>query len=223
MLLHCAALKVWSSHMDSVYLYYAGFAAGLFYLLGDLTGGFITPSYNYIRNAVSELVQSGAENRRFLSIFFFIHAIMIVLFAVGILVQHSFSQSWLVFVGGLLLLAVGSSHALSSSIFPMDPVGTECTFPGRMHLILVGVTVVSIFILMPLLGIGFSQLYGWDNFATYTIVSMAVIVVSGVASPIVINRGIEVMGLTERITGYTFYVWMAVLAYLLISSPSSST
>ena len=116
--------------MDIVYLYYAGFAAGLFYLLGDLIGGFVTPSYNYIKNAVSELVQSGAENRRLLSVFFFIHAIMIALFAVGILVQHPFSQSWLVFVGGILLLAVGSSHALSSSIFPMDPVGTESTFPG---------------------------------------------------------------------------------------------
>ncbi len=206
--------------MDTVYLYYAGFAAGLFYLLGDLLGGFITPSYNYIKNAVSELVQSGAENRPLLSVFFFIHAVMIALFAIGILVQYPFSQSWLVFVGGILLFAVGISHALSSSIFPMDPVGNKSTFPGTMHLILVGVTVVCIFILMPLLGIGFSRLYGWNNFAAYTIVSLAIIVLSGVASPIVIGKGIEIMGLTERITGYTFYVWMAVLAYLLISSLS---
>ncbi|HET6443218.1 MAG TPA: hypothetical protein VFI27_01440, partial [candidate division Zixibacteria bacterium] len=62
--------------MDSLYLYYAGFAAGLFYLLGDLLGGLITPTYNYIENAVSELVQSGAENRRLLSVFFFMHSIM---------------------------------------------------------------------------------------------------------------------------------------------------
>ena len=186
------------------------------YLLGDLVGGFITPGYNYIRNAVSELVQSGAEHRRLLSVFFFLHAIMISLFAVGILLQHSFSQSWQVFVGGLLLLAVGVSHALSSSIFPMDPVGAESTFPGKMHLILVGVTVVSIIILMPLLGIGFSQLYGWNNFATYTFISLVIIAISGLASPIVIAKDIKVMGLTERITGYIFYIWLAVLAYLLL-------
>ena len=203
--------------MDTVYLYYAGFAAGLVYLLGDIIGGISTPSYNYIKNAVSELVQSGAENMRFLSIFFFIHAIMIILFSIGILVQHSFSQSWLVFVGGIFLLAVGISHALSSSIFPMDPVGAKATFPGTMHLVLVGITVISIIILMPLLGIGFSQLFGWNDFAAYTFVSLAIIILSGIASPIVISRGIEVMGLTERITGYTFYIWMAVLAYLLIS------
>jgi hypothetical protein len=202
--------------MDSVYLYFAGFAAGLFYLLGDLLGGFITPAYNYIGNAVSELVQAGAENRRLLSVFFFMHAIMIVLFSIGILDQHPFTLSSLIFIGGILLLVVGISHGLSSTIFPMDPVGSESTFPGVMHLVLVAVTVVSIFILMPLLGVGFSRLYGWNYFATFSFTSLVIIVLSGVASPIVIARGITVMGLTERITGYTFYFWMAVLAYLLI-------
>jgi hypothetical protein len=32
--------------MNNVILYYAGFAVGIFYLLGDIVGGFITPSYN---------------------------------------------------------------------------------------------------------------------------------------------------------------------------------
>lgn len=216
-MLPCAAPKLWLSRMDSDYLYYAGFAAGLFYLFGDILGGFITPDFNYIRNAVSELVQSGAENRRLLSVFFFLHAIMIILFSIGILAQHPFTLSNLVFIGGILLLVVGISHALSSSIFLMDPVGAESTFPGVMHLFLVAVTVISIFILIPLLGLGFSRLYGWNYFATLTFISLGIIVISGAASPIVIGRGIKVMGLTERITGYTFYIWMAVLAYLLIS------
>lgn len=64
-----------------------------------------------------------------------------------------------------------------------------------------------------LLGIGFAQLYGWSDFTSYTFVSLAIIMLSGIASPIVIRRGIEVMGLTERITGYTFYGWTAVLAF----------
>jgi uncharacterized membrane protein len=141
---------------------------------------------------------------------------MIVLFSIGILAQHPFARSKLVFIGGILLLVVGISHALSSTIFPMDPVGAESTFPGVMHLVLVAVTVVSIFILMPLLGLGFSRLHGWNYFATFTFISLVIIVISGAASPIVISRGIKVMGLTERITGYTFYTWIAVLAYLLI-------
>ena len=202
--------------MDRALLYYAGFGVGILYLLGDIVGGIITPNYNYVGNAVSELIQSGAENRIFLSPFLFLHAVMIVLFSVGILIQHPFEQSKSIFIGGILLLAVGISHALSSSIFPMDPVGTDATFPGSMHLILVGIAVASIFILLPLLGVGFFRLYGWGYFAIFTFASLVVIVISGVSSPIVISKGIEVMGLTERITGYTFYIWMFSLAYLLI-------
>lgn len=203
--------------MDKDLLYYAGFGAGIVYMLGDIVGGIITPKYNYIKNAVSELIQSGAEHRLLLSSFLFLHAVMIILFSVGILTQHSNKQSKLIFLGGILLLFVGISHALSSSIFPMDPIGEDRTFPGTMHLILVGFTVISIFILMPLLGIGFYQFYGWKSFVIFTFLCLVLIVISGVSSPIVINKGIEVMGLTERITGYTFYLWLFLMAYFLIN------
>ena len=206
--------------MDKGLLYYAGFGAGILYFLGDLVGGFITPNYNYIRQAVSELIQSGAENRLFLSPFMFLHALMIILFSIGVLTLHPYEQSKSIFIGGILLLAVGISHALSSSIFPMDPVGAESTVPGSMHLILVGITVISIMILMPLLGVGMHRLYEWRYFMVFTFLCLAVIVVSGIASPIVISKGIGVMGLTERITGYTFYVWLFVLAFLLIREQS---
>ena len=207
--------------MDKGILYYAGIGAGIFYLLGDIVGGYITPNYNYIRNAVSELIQSGAENRIFLSSFMFLHAIMIILFSIGLLVHHQYSQSKSIFIGGILLLIVGICHLLSSSIFPMDPVGAESTFPGAMHLILVGITVIATFILLPLLGIGLSRLYEWKYFIIFTFVCLGIILISGISSPIVIGRGIEVMGLTERITGYTFYIWLFVLAVLLIKEQSA--
>lgn len=207
--------------MDKGLLYYAGFGAGIIFLLGDLVGGFITPNYSYIKNAVSELIQSGAENRVFLSSFLFLHGLMIILFSIGILAQHPYKQSKSIFIGGILLLAVGICHTLSSSIFPQDPVGAELTFPGVMHLILVGITILSIFIILPLLGLGFYRLYGWNKFVIFTFLCLAVIIIAGVSTPIVINKGIGVMGITERITGYTFYIWMSVLAYLLIKEGSA--
>jgi hypothetical protein len=62
--------------------------------------------------------------------------------------------------------------------------------------------------------------YEWRYFLFFTFLSLAVIVVSGIASPIVISKGIAVMGLTERITGYTFYLWLFVLAFLLVREQS---
>ena len=79
--------------MDKGLLYYAGLGAGILYLVGDLVGGFITPNYNYIRQAVSELIQSGAENRPFLSSFLFLHALMISLFSIGVVALHPYEQS----------------------------------------------------------------------------------------------------------------------------------
>lgn len=207
--------------MENKLLYYAGYGAGAFYLLGDLIGGFITPDYNYISNAVSELIQSGADDRIFLSLFLFLHAVMIIFFAIGILIQHSYKQSKNIFIGGILLLVVGINHVLSSSIFPMDPIGTKWTFPGVMHLILLAVSVVSIFILMPLLGVGLKHFYNWKYFSTFTFLCLAVIILTGITIPVVLGYGIEVMGLTERIVAYTFYIWMFGLANFLIKEQSA--
>ncbi len=201
-------------------LYYAGIGAGIFYLFGDILGGIITLNYSYIHNAVSELIQSGAENRVLLSSFFFIHAIMIILFSLGIMLHHPYRKSKSTFIGGILLLAVGVCHSLSSSFFPMDPVGTKMTFSGALHLVLVGITVVSIIFLMPLLCFGLFRSVKWKSLKVFTFLCLIVILTSGAISPIVIAKGIEVMGLTERITGYVFYFWLFVLAYLLIRSPN---
>ena len=201
--------------MNKKVLYYGGFYAGIFFLVGDIIGGIITPNYNYIENAVSELIQSGAENRIILSSFLFLHALMITLFSIGILVHYPYKESKSIYIGGILLFIVGLSHVFSSCFFPMDPVGAEWTFLGVMHLILVGITVVSIFILMPLFALGFYRSIKWRSYRVFTFLCLAVIIISGIASPIVIAKGIEVMGLTERITGYTFYIWMFVLAYHL--------
>jgi len=201
--------------MNKRTLYYAGFYAGIFYLIGDIVGGMITPNYNYIENAVSELIQPGTENRILLSLFLFLHALMITLFSIGILVHHPYKESKSIYTGGILLFIVGVSHAFSSNIFPMDPIGTESTFSGFIHLILVGFTVVSIFILMPLFALGFYRSIKWKSYRVFTFLCLAVIIISGIATPIAIAKNIDIMGLTERITGYTFYIWLFVLTYHL--------
>jgi hypothetical protein len=191
--------------------------------MGDLIGGFMTPDYSYIENAVSELIQSGAENRIFLSAFMFLHAVMIIQFSIGILVHHPFHKSKSIHIAGLLLLAVGISHAFSSTIFPQDPVGTKLTLEGLMHIILVGITVLSIIIIMPLLGIGLSRKNKWNYFSAFTFICLAVILISGIGSPVAIRKGIAIIGLTERMTGYTFYLWLLILACLLLKKQTEKS
>jgi hypothetical protein len=171
-------------------------------------------------NAVSELSQSGAENRILFSSILFFHAILGILFAVGIILHHQYSEAKLIFIGGILYLVVGLSNSLSSTIFPQDPIGGEASFQGFTHLVLVGITVLSTFFLLPLIGQGVYHNKNWKSFRVFTFVCLPIIALSGVLSPVVISYGIEVMGVTERIVAYTFYTWIVVLAYLLIKEHS---
>jgi hypothetical protein len=206
--------------LNKIKLYRGGYGAGLFYLIGDILGGLITPEYNYIKNAVSELIQAGAENRIFLSSFLFVHAWMIILFSAGILIHHPFHKNRALNIAGILLLIVGLAHLLSSSIFPQDPVGAQFTSAGIIHLVLVGITVIFIIIIMPLFGLGLTHEISRKSFRIFTFISLAIILIFGICTPIAISKGIEVIGLTERITAYTFYIWMFVLAHLLLKEKS---
>ena len=49
--------------MDRRILYYSGIASVIVYIIADIIGGIITPNFSYAMNAVSELSQTGAENR----------------------------------------------------------------------------------------------------------------------------------------------------------------
>ena len=140
---------------------------------------------------------------------------MIAVFGIGLMSRFPFQTNKLVFIGGALLLAVGICHGLSSSIFPMDPVGASGTFAGMMHLVLVGITVIAIFILMPLLAIGLRGVVGWKYFQTFTFICLGFITIAGFASPVIISKEIPLMGLTERITGYVFYIWLGLVGTLL--------
>lgn len=193
-------------------LYYAGVGAGLVYLAGDLVGGLITPRYSPIKNAVSELIQSGARHRTLLSMFMFVHALLIIMFALALMLAHPPRVSSALYYGGVMLLVVGVCHALSSSIFPMDPVGEKSTLPGKLHLVLVGISVLAIIAAMPLIASGYSVLYDSGAFKPFTYISLGILLVSGLSSPIIIAKKVPLMGLTERITGYVFYVWLGVLA-----------
>ena len=186
------------------------------YLLADIIGGIITPNYSYIVNAVSELSQAGAENRILLSLFLFTHGVIGALFGIGILLNHHSNKTKSIFIGGILILVLGLSNALSGSIFPQDPIGGETTFEGTMHLILVGVNVILLFPTLLMMGIGFYREYNWKSFRLYTFLSLGIIVISGALSAVVIANGIELMGVFERITVYAYLVWVFILAYKLI-------
>jgi len=196
-------------------LLYGGIFAPFFYLLNDIVGGIITPNYNYIINTVSDLTKAGSTYTLG-SILLFISAIFSILFGLGIIINYK--KSKLIFFGGLMLLMIGIFNIFTGTIFPQDPIGTESTFPGIMHLALVGTSLIFTFLILPFIGIGLYKKKQWKRFRNYSFISVIIMFIFGILSVIIAVKGIEVMGLLERIAVYTFQIWSVVLAGSLLKN-----
>jgi hypothetical protein len=195
--------------------YYAGMATGIIFLIGAILGGIITPDYSSMANTISELFQSGAENRFLFSSIFTVNSILIVLFAIGIIMNHPYKKYKSIFVGGMILMVIGIGYSVEISIFPMVPVGTEATFQGTMHMTLVWINVLLTIILFPYMGLGLFRHKNLRSFKLFSFICLAIFLISAGLSPVVEANGIEAIGATSRIAIFTFYIWLFVLAYQL--------
>ncbi len=203
--------------MDKKLLYYGGIFGPIAYLLNDIIGGIVTPNYSYITNSVSDLTKAGTHDTYLLgSILLLISSLMGVAFGIGIMSHYRYKHSKLIFLGGLLLAITGIFTTFTGTIFPQDTIGGEVTFPGTMHLVLVGISAILVFPTLLMIGTGLYREKQWKSFRLYTFISVLIIFIFGGLSAIVIMNGIELMGLFQRIFVYTLQIWNVVLAYLLI-------
>lgn len=200
--------------MDKKILFYGGIFSPLIFLLNDIIGSIITPDYNLIIHAISELTQAGSQNTYLLgSILLFISALMGIIFGIGIISYYHYKQSKLLFIGGLLLMILGIFNSLTGTIFPMDPINGVTTLAGTMHGILVGLSVVITIFVMLIIGIGLYREKQWKSFRLYSIITVLVMAIFSILSVIVIMNKIELMGLFERIPVYAYSLWVFILAF----------
>ena len=204
--------------MDKKLLFFGGILGPITYLLNDIIGGIVTPDDSYIQNTVSDLTKAGTQDTYLLgSILLLISALMGIAFGIGIVSNYQYKHSKLVFLGGLFLIIIGISTSLTGTIFPQDPIGGEFTFPGTMHLILVGISAILLFPTLLMIGIGLYRKKQWKSFRLYTFISVIIMFIFGGLSIIVIMNEIALIGLVERISVYTFQMWSVVLASKLIA------
>lgn len=204
--------------MDKRLLLFGGILGPIAYLLNDIIGGIVTPDYSYIQNTVSDLTKAGTQDTYLLgSILLLISALMGIAFGIGIIAHYQYKHSKLVFLGGLFLIIIGVSTSLTGTIFPQDPIGGELTFPGTMHLVLVGISAILVFPTLLMIGIGLYRAKQWKSFRLYTFISVVIMLIFGGLSIIVIMNEIALMGLVERISVYVFQIWSVVLAFKLIT------
>ena len=209
--------------MNKRLLFWGGVFGPTAFLLNDIIGGIVTPNYNYIENTISDLTKAGTQDTYLLgSIILFISALMGIAFGFGIISHFRYGRARLVFLGGLFLTIIGIFTSLTGTIFPQDPIGLELTFPGTMHIILVGISLILTFPALLMIGIGLNKTKGWRLFRFYTFLSVIISFIFGGISVIVVANEIALLGLVERISVYTIQIWIVVLAIRLITEQKSS-
>jgi len=65
-----------------------------------------------------------------------------------------------------------------------------------------------------MMGQGMYKLKNWRMFRTFSFICLPIMTIFGSLTPYMIEIGF--MGVAERIVGYTFYLWVFILAFLLI-------
>jgi len=204
--------------MNSRRMYFlCGMLSPVVYVAMTLVGGAITSDYNHAYHAVSELMERGAPHKDLMDAFLITSNVLNILFGFAVLnfTIHNSYRTKVGLTGATGLLMLGLIGLLISIFFPMDPREGPLSFPGLMHLVLVGVLAI-LSILTPLLfGLWMRTQTGLHRLAIYSLFSAGLICVTGVIAAVAAITTSPYMGLAERLTIAANLQWTFLFALSL--------
>jgi hypothetical protein len=197
----------------------AGILAPIVYAATVILGKVLRRGYSHISNFVSELIISGAPNKRLLDPLFALYNLLTAAFAWGILAwvgANSLSAgalasgTW----AGIVLLAE-AVFGFVTVFFPQDPRGRSMTITGKMHILLAGLSSLATMAAMALLALCLGLQPGLGSLSLYSWISLAIVFLSGGMTAAMTAKNSPLLGLLERITIGGFLQWMLVIAIWL--------
>jgi hypothetical protein len=193
-------------------LFAFGIAAPLIYILAVVVGGALKPGYSHLSMAVSELIETGAPNKLYLDIAFIVYNALLIVFAWADGMAIRGLDLKLRMAGSFLLGFVGLV-GIVFTVAPMGPRGTLATTTGIVHLVFSGILSLSSILAIFFIGIG-SKVR--DAFWVYSLVSTALVLLSGGCAAALAVQTSAYMGLAERIAIGLFLQWIFVFAVRLL-------
>jgi hypothetical protein len=194
--------------------YLNGLLAASLYTIGVFLGGLLWSNYSHVSQPISELLMDGAPNLSILLPIFTLYNLLLISFSVTI---YRHGENRLIKAAGILLFFVGFS-GIMMNIFPQDPVNTYLTFPGLMHLVFAGLAAVGSILSIFLGGLGFNRATQDKKFKLLSITLGLIVIVFGGLTPIAISKFPMHFGVFERITIFSFIVWLAIFSYRIYKS-----
>lgn len=214
--------------MRNKLLLLCGILAPVVYVLTVFIGGVVTPGYSHISQYVSELIQTGAPQKGILDPLFALYNILVIFFGVGLFQyvreMHNERRKLAGTLGALTLVIEGLAGFLTL-FFPQDPIGSQVTTTGTMHIILASISSLTTMLSMLLLGLWLRTIPALRGIGLYSFVFLTVVFVSGGFAARTIANPSPFNGLIERVTIGGFLLWLLVIGWRLYFSevPSMSS
>ena len=192
-----------------------GVSAAIIYMGTVILGGLMRPDYSHISMAISELVADGAPNRSLLSSLFLLYNVLLTVFGIGLFFKANSQTDRKMsgIVGSLALILVGLAGILMELVFAQEPGGTATTFTGTMHFVMAGIASLGTMVAVLGIGLWFRNVPVRKPYVLYSILSVAIIFVAGGSSAVAMANHSPLFGLIERITIFTFTLWMFVVGW----------
>lgn len=190
-----------------------GIVAAIVYVGTVILGGLLRPGYSHISMAISELVADGAPNRSLLSSLFLLYNVLVSTFGVGLFLNVNSRTHGRVggMIGSIALIAVGAAGILMELAFPQEPGGTAATFSGLMHFVMAGVASFGTMVAILMMGFWFKGDPELQGYVKYSLISVAIVFISGGMTAAAMANHSSLFGLLERVTIFTFILWMFMI------------
>ncbi len=199
----------------------AGSAAVVVYVLAVVLGGLLRPGYSHVSQAVSELIEVGAPNKGILNPLFMAYNVLTAVFAVGVFLARPGKDRGSLAIATAAVLAVEAVVGFVTVFFPQDVPGTSATATGAMHILLASMSSLSTMAAILLVFLWLRNTAGGKGYATYSLVTLIVVFITGGVAAGTTAVGIPINGLAERLTIGAFLQWMFVLG-LGLPSPEAT-
>jgi hypothetical protein len=198
--------------MKNKVIYLSGAFAALLYAVTVILGGLIRPGYSHISQAISELIEAGAADKRFLDPLFILYNVLTGVFG-SVLTSKGIKEKNRAFIAsGAAFLVEAISGVIMTLFYPMDPRGAAPTFAGKMHLIIAGIMSLFTMVAVGCAAAGFREN---GKMRIYSIISLAVIFISGATAAWGAATANPLLGIFERVTIGAYLQWMLVISVKL--------
>ena len=202
-----------------------GILSSLLWVAGDIAASLGYPGYNYFDYSVSELSAIGAPTRAWLMPLGLVTVVLELAFAVGVWLAAAPKRGLriaavLLFIQAAMNVAIGLIN-LVTPFASMHTRGEIAAAGGQMstdtlHLVYAAVTVVLILSMIGFAAGAFGRAWRWYSIATIAAALAFGAWAATYAPAVAANLPTPGLGLIERVNVYSFYLWEALLAVMLL-------